>query len=301
MRSNLRRLPLVRQLRLFLDKNGAIRCGGRIHNAPTTELAKFPYLLPAKHPFTTLVVYAIHGMQLHAGVNATLTAIRQEYWIPSARRIVKTLLRKCVICQKVVGRPYQAPDPPPLIKARLQEILPFEVTGVDFTGALYVRDSGIEVKVYVYLFTCAVMRAVHLETVTDLSTETFLQAFRRFSSRKSLPRTIISDNTSTYLTVADELKELFTSPLLSNALSRKGVQWQFIPKRAPWYGGFWGRLIGLTKVSLKKILGRTFTNLPNLQTLIVEVEAILNDRPLTHLSSDVTDPEPLTPSHLIYG
>ena len=301
MRSNLRRLPLVCQLRLFLDKNGAIRCGGRIHNAPTTELAKFPYLLPTKHPFTTLVVYAIHEMQLHAGVNATLTAIRQEYWIPSARRIVRTLLRKCVICQKAVGRPYQAPDPPPLIKARLQEMLPFEVTGVDFTGALYVRDSGREVKVYVCLFTCAVTRAVHLEIVTDLSTETFLQAFRRFSSRKSLPRTMISDNASTYLAAADELKELFTSPLLSDALSRKGVQWQFIPKRAPWYGGFWERLIGLTKVSLKKILGRTFTTLPNLQTLIVEVEAILNDRPLTHLSSDVTDPEPLTPSHLIYG
>ena len=59
--------------------------GGRFHNAPTTELAKFPYLLPKEHPFTTLGVYAIHGMQLHVGVNATLTAIRQEYWIPSAR------------------------------------------------------------------------------------------------------------------------------------------------------------------------------------------------------------------------
>ena len=70
---------------------------------------------------------------------------------------------------------------------------------------------------------------------------------------------MISDNASTYLAAADELKELFTSPLLSDALSRKGVQWQFIPKRAPWYGGFWERLIGLTKVSLKKILGRTFT------------------------------------------
>ena len=102
-------------------------------------------------------------MQLHAGVNATLTAIRQEYWIPSARRIVRTILRKCLIYQKVVGRPYQAPDPPQLIKARKQEMLPFEVTGVDFTGALYVRDSGREVKVYVCLFTCAVTRAVHLE------------------------------------------------------------------------------------------------------------------------------------------
>ena len=153
----------------------------------------------------------------------------------------------------------------------------------------------------VCLFTCAVTRAVHLEIVTDLSTETFLQAFRRFSSRKSLPRTVISDNASTYLAAANELKELFTSPLLSEALSKKGVTWQFIPKCAPWYGGFWERLISLTKLSLKKMLGHTYTTLPILQTLIVEVEAILNDRPLTYLSSDVTDPQPLTPSHLIYG
>jgi len=100
---------------------------------------------------------------------------------------------------------------------------------VDFTGALYVRDLGKEIKVYVCLFTCAVTKAVHLEIVTDLSTETFLQAFRRFSSRKSLPRTVISDNVSTYLAAADELKKLFTSPLFSEALSKKGVTWQFIP------------------------------------------------------------------------
>ena len=134
-----------------------------------------------------------------------------------------------------------------------------------------------------------------------LSTETFLQAFRIFSSRKSLPRTVISDNASTYLAAADELKKLFASPLLSEALNKKGVTWQFIPKRAPWYGGFWEHLIGLTKLSLKKMLGRTYTTLPTLQTLIVEVEAILNDCPLTYLSSDIIDPQPLTPSHLIYG
>ena len=153
---------------------------------------------------------------------------------------------------------------------------------------------------YVTLFTCAVTRAVHLEIVSDLSTKTFLQAVRRYSSHKSLPRTVISDNTSTYLATADELKELFTSPLLNDTLSKKGVQWQLITKHAPCYGGFWKQLIGLTKISLKKILGRTLTTLLNLQTLIVEIEAILNDRPLAHLSSDVTDPEPLIPPHLIY-
>ena len=200
-----------------------------------------------------------------------------------------------------MGKSYKAPDPPPLIKDRIQETEPFNVTGVDFTGALYVREKGGESKAYICLFTCAVTRAVHLEIVTDLTVEEFLQAFRRFSSRKSLPRLMISDNASTYLAAAKELNDLFHSPSLSNALSKKGVTWRFIPKRAPWYGGFWERLIGLTKSSLKKVLGRTFATLSTIQTIIVEIEGILNDRPLTYISSDVKDPEPLTPAHLLYG
>ncbi|XP_068705292.1 uncharacterized protein [Montipora foliosa] len=178
---------------------------------------------------------------------------------------------------------------------------PFDATGVDFTGALYVRNAGIETKVYICLFTCATTRAIHLEVVEDLTVEAFLLAFRRFASRNSLPRKLISDNASTFLSANNELKELFESHALEETLAREGVEWQFIPKRAPWYGGFWERLIGLTKSTIKKVLGRAAVNLCTLQTIVVEVEAILNDRPLTYVSSDIKDAEALTPSHLLYG
>ena len=113
---------------------------------------------------------------------------------------------------------------------------------------------------------------------------------------------MISDNASTYLqSAAKELKKLFNSTILSEQLSRQGTMWQFIPKRAPWYGGFWERLIGLTKTTLKKVLGRTFISLINLQTIVVEIEAILNDHPLTYTSTDLNHPEPLCLSHLLYG
>lgn len=134
--------------------------------------------MPAKHYFTDLVIYFTHSTQLHAGVNGTLTAIPQNYWIPSARQVIKRLLRKCVTCRKVIAKPYQPPDPPPLVLERTQMTQPFQVTGVDFTGALYVRGLEGEMKVYVCLFTCAVTRAVHLEVVTDLSVKTFLLALR---------------------------------------------------------------------------------------------------------------------------
>ena len=126
-------------------------------------------------------------------------------------------------------------------------------------------------------------------------------AFRKFSSRRSTPSTIISDNASTYLAAAEELTQLFQSSSLKTALEYHGVNWRFIPKRAPWYGGFWERLIGLTKQSIRKVLGRAFVSLPVLQTIVVEIEAVLNDRPLTYVSSDVRDVEPLIPAHLLCG
>ena len=165
------------------------------------------------------------------------------------------------------------------MKSRVSQLNPFAVTGVDFTGALYVRTTEGEPKVYLCLFTCAVTRALHLEVVTDLTVEWFLQAFRRFAARRSVPTILLSDNASTYLVAAEELKYLFSSSELSESLSHKGTEWKFIPKRAPWFGGFWERLIGLTKSTLKKILGRAHATLESLQTIVVEVEALLNDRP----------------------
>ena len=293
------RLPLVRQLRIFLDSDGFLRCGGRIHNAPLDDSAKFPFLLPPSHPLTKLIIHDAHVKQLHSGVNATVTALRQTFWITSIRQHVRKQLKHCVTCRKLEGTAYRAPDPAPLL--RVQEATPFSETGMDFTGPLYVRSESGITKSYIYLFTCAVTRAVHLEVVSDLSEKSFLQAFRRFSSRRSLPQHMISDNASTFLASAETLNDLFQSPSLKEQLSRQGVEWKFIPKRAPWYGGFWERLIGLTKRAIKKTLGRTSITLTELQTLAVEVEAILNDRPITYVSSDCTDEEPLTPSHLLNG
>ena len=107
------RFQFVRQLRLFLDGKKLLRCGGRIHNAPLSDLAKFPYLLPSRHPLATLIIMNAHSTQLHSGVNSTLTALRQTYWIPAGRQRIKSVIRKCVICRKASGKPCAIPDPPP--------------------------------------------------------------------------------------------------------------------------------------------------------------------------------------------
>ena len=295
------RVTLVRQLRLFLDADGLLRCGGHIHNAPVSEATKFPYLLPSKHLLSRLIILDIHVRICHSGTTATVTALRQSYWIPAARQYIKSILCHCVTCRKVTGRPYLAPDPPPLPRLRTQDVHPFTFTGVDFTGALYVRQGTEEVKVYLCLFTCATTRAVHLEIVQDLTAEMFLLAFRKFAGRRSLPTIMISDNGSTYLSAANQLRSLMELSEVKEELGKRGVSWRFIPKKAPWHGGFWEGLIGLTKTAIKKVLGRRYVSLSTLETIIVEIEAMLNDRPLTFVSSEYGDPEPLTPAHLLHG
>ena len=171
---------------------------------------------------------------------------------------------------------------------------------MDFSGALYVRHKGEEIKVYFCLFTYTTTHALHLEIVQDLSTETFLLAFCMFTARRSLPTIMVSDNTSTYLSAADELQSLMQSPVVQRQLSMRGVTWKFIPKRAPWWGGFWERMVGLTKSALEKVLGRRHISLTTLET-VTENEAALNDRPLTFVSSKHGDLEPLTPAHLLHG
>jgi hypothetical protein len=181
--------------------------------------------------------------------------------------------------------------------------VPFTVTGVDFTGALYISTKDrMETKAYICLFTCGSTRAVHLELVPDLTEDSFLQTFRRFSSRISLPHVMISDNASTFTAASNHITRLFESRHVNDTLTSHCTTWKFIPKRAPWHEGWWERLIGLTKTALKKTLGRTYVTYDCLQTLLTEIEAVMNGFLLTYVSSgNRLEPDPLTPAHLLYG
>jgi len=154
------------------------------------------------------------------------------------------------------------------------------------------------------LFTYLTTRAINLEIVEDLSTSSYLQAFRRHCNVFSTPQLILSDIAQTFKRADQDLQILlshFDSPVFQNALAVKRIRFLYIPARSPHWGGVYERLIGLTKTSLKKVLGRSLVTLQELYTLIKEIQAILNDRPLTTLNSDINDLQPLTPSHLLFG
>ena len=158
-------------------------------------------------------------------------------------------------------------------------------TGCDFAGPLYIKSESGQKKVWICLFTCCVVRAIHLELVLDMTTPTFLRCFRRFVGRRGLPKRMVSDNGKTFKVAAKTLQD---------------VRWTFNVPKAPWWGGVFERLIRSVKRCLKKMLGLSRLSYDELLTALVKVEMVLNSRPLTVVTADDLE-EPLTLSHFIVG
>ena len=201
-------------------------------------------------------------------------------------------------------KPFTAPASPDLPTDRVYEGLPFTYTGIDFAGPLHLNSATPEnrSKAYCCLFTCASTRAVHLELTDSLTVTSFLQAFRRFVSRRGLPAKLLTDNAKTFKSVSVDVKKISRSSEVKQYLANRQVDWQFVMKRAPWWGGFWERLVRSVKRCLKKSFGRSLLTFEELRTLVVEIEATLNNRPLTYIYDDEEGLSyPLTPADLIYG
>ena len=237
------------QFGLYCD-NEIWRCGGRLRNADLDVCAKHPILLPSSHHFTMLVIRQSHEKVLHGGVKETLTELRSRFWIVKGRSVVKKLLHKCVVCKKIDGKPYASSLPPPLPEFRVTQSPPFAFTGLDYAGPLYLR--GTEDKVWICLFTCCATRALHLDLVVDMTTEAFIRCFKRFVARRGIPRVIISDNSKTFKAADKVIAEILNRPEIKEFFAGVRVKWNFNLEKAPWWGGFFERLVKSTKRCLKK-------------------------------------------------
>ena len=276
------------QLQLFSDKHKLWRCGGRLSKADLPLSKKHPILLCKEHYFATLVTKHAHERCGHSGVKDTLTEVRTKYWFAKGRQFVRKILYGCLRCRKVEGLQFKAVPTPPLPEFRVKEAPPFSHCGVDYAGPLYVSTAEVsDNKVWICLFSCCVTRAIHLELVPDMSTQSFLRAFKRFTARRGVPTQVISDNAKTFVSAAQYLTDL-------------KVTWSFNLEKAPWWGGFFERMVQSVKRCLKKTIGRAKLSYDELLTALTEAEAIVNSRPLSYLSSEDLK-EPLTPSHLLAG
>ncbi|XP_068692597.1 uncharacterized protein [Montipora foliosa] len=287
------------QLGLQLDQNRILRCHGRMIRENLPESSIFPKLLPKNHAFTSLLINSFHEKRMHAGVSHTLSAIRREFWIPQGRTTVRNVLLNCRRCRRHQGGPYKMPKTAPYPPSRIEESSPFTYTGLDYLGPLYVKVNGVTQKVWV----CLAVRAVHLEVIHDLSAQQFVLCLRRFIARRGKPKEIISDNALQFKLAKSTVEEAWqfatTSPDTQSYLANEGITWSFIIELAPWMGGFYERLVGLVKQALRKSIGKICLNIVQLETILTEIEAVINSRPLVYVGADLKSGFALTPGDFL--
>ncbi|KAK6012576.1 hypothetical protein OSTOST_22254, partial [Ostertagia ostertagi] len=190
--------PKHQHLNVLNDSEGILRCYGRLQNSHLPFQTINPILLPSDHEYTRLIILDVHQRLGHQGVNSTLANLRLKYWIPTGRRIVRKVLKSCSTCKKWNARAYRYPNSPSLPNSRTTPSRVFENIGVDLAGPFLVRDQDNHQKRWVCLFTCMSTRAIHLEVLTSVSGECFINCLRRFAARRGRPREIISDNATNF-------------------------------------------------------------------------------------------------------
>ncbi|XP_032687426.1 uncharacterized protein LOC116851764 [Odontomachus brunneus] len=221
--------PLL-SLNPYLDHDQIIRVGGRLRNATLQDDVRNPIVLK-DHPLVRMIITDTHRRTLHAGSQLTLARIREKFWILRARSLVRAVLYKCVPCTRERAQ----------IHTELMGNLPnvrvnrstraFEHSGVDYAGPILVRTSsgrGHKAhKAYISVFVCMTTKAIHLELVSDYTSEAFLATFHRFVSRRGYPASIYSDNGTTFQGADRELRIAITNALknsdFQNMFSTDGV------------------------------------------------------------------------------
>ncbi|GFR30674.1 integrase catalytic domain-containing protein [Trichonephila clavata] len=284
-------------------KDDYLRLGGRLQFSDIPFDTQHPLILDGNHPFVHLLIQHTHIRLHHLGVRIVLSELRSTFWILRGRQAIKKALHKCLPCKLFkakCGMQIEAPLP----SERVVPSAPFTITGIDFAGPINIRCLKPRDTAYIALFTCATTRALHIELMSDLTTDKFLLALQRFVGRRGLPNTIYTDNATTFHAANKELILLWqtlSSAKTQQYYAQNGITWCFIAPRAAWWGGWWERLIGIVKQCLRKVLGRALLEEESLSTVLIGIEAVLNSRPLLYEEESDDNSAALTPAHFLSG
>lgn len=297
-------------LKPFIE-NGIIRVGGRLTNSNLDYSQKHPIVLPRKHHILDLLVDYHHKVNCHAGPDLLMSLLRQRFWILSARNLIRNRVHKCLPCFRFRPKP-SFPEMADHRSCRVVESAkPFVHTGTDFAGPVKVtvsRGRGIRsTKAYVCLFVCMTTRAVCIELAGNLSTASFLGAFKRFLSRRGPIGRIYSDNGSNYIGAKRTLSELheflcskYHKTDFGNMLAKHRIEWSLNVPAASHFGGNWEANIKSLKNHLYRVIGDQILSFEELSTVLAQIESVMNTRPLCRtLSNDPSEPLALTPAHFL--
>lgn len=293
----------------FIDDSGTMRVGGRLKHAAIPFDSKHQILLPPSHPYTKALLVQLHNEYYHCGAQSLLYILRQRYWVTSGQRACNSVTHSCIRCAKL--RPvFMQQLMANLPKDRITPCHPFSICGVDFCGPFTIKFGSrnrLRTKMYVCLFVCFVTKAVHIEVVTNVSTDAFISTLQQFIARRGKPYKIYSDNATNFVGANNFLKDLylqFATQQHNDEVRRfcqPDIEWCFIPPRSPHFGGLWESGVKIAKRHMTRKLLNYVPTENELRTIMYQVEAIMNSRPISPMSNDANDLIPLTPGHFLIG
>ncbi|XP_055714251.1 uncharacterized protein LOC129808498 [Phlebotomus papatasi] len=270
-----RGFQFLQRLKPFIDATGVMRVGGRLQESEEDLESIHPRIIP-KGRLAELIARHEHVAQLHAGPQLLLSSLRRRLWPLGGRYLARKVVHYCDVCYRMKPK-LENQVMGNLPKPRVTLIRAFRSVGMDFSGPFAIR--------------------------VDLASRTKTQKAYVFVSRRNLPAEIYSDNGRNFVGADRELRRLFEQEenqrKLIAATSDLNIQWRFQSPSAPHHGGLYEAAVKSTKYHLKRVAGDAVFNFEEFNTLLSQVEATLNSRPLTQLSDNPTDPQPLTPGHFL--
>ena len=306
------RSSCVLSLHPFLDSEGILRVGGRQANAKLAYSQRHPVILHGKHPVSKLIVRSEHLRLLHAGPTLTSASLNRRFYIIQLLKTVRSITRQCITCRRQTVRP-QSQRMGQLPLERVTPGCVFEKVGIDYAGPFLIKYGMVRkptlVKAYVCIFVSLAVKAAHLEIVSDLTSEAFIATLRRFVARRGHPSLLWSDNGTNFVGAHRELREMYdflmqqrAKGTISEFCSARNIEWRFIPEKAPNFGGLWEAAVKSAKTHLKRIMGTVKFTYEEFATVLAQVEACLNSRPLVPTNSPDEDGiDVLTPGHFLIG
>ncbi|CAI2336866.1 unnamed protein product [Caenorhabditis sp. 36 PRJEB53466] len=285
-------LSLPTNMNLEPGEEGVYRYHRQLDNSRLSADAKNPILILRDHELATLIAREVHRMNMHIPQTYLIAAIRQKYWIPQVGTLVKQVIRRYSYSKT-------------LPSCRTTPVAPFAHVGLDYFGPITYRTlRNKEEKAWVMLITCLLTRAVHLELVLDNSTISYLMAMSRYFARRGVPKSIVCDNAPSFklgneMINKDIRDRIHGSHEMTVFLATREIEIRNITPLSPWKGGVYERVVGLVKRQFYKTVNRFKLTYVELESVMIQIEGTLNNRPITSTSADERDPIALRPIDLL--